>query len=60
MNYQQEYITHEYIELRIPAGRDSHGKQTFLLDPNHLHVWPRSSFMLTAFPNNVSGRPLVN
>ncbi|KAJ8597981.1 FAD/NAD(P)-binding domain-containing protein [Rhizopogon salebrosus TDB-379] len=51
MNYQQEYIPHEYIELKMPAGHDEHGKPTFLLDPNHLHIWPRHSFMLIALPN---------
>jgi len=53
MDYQQEYIPDEYVELRIPAGapRDSEGEATFLLDPNHLHIWPRHSFMLIALPN---------
>ncbi|GLB35038.1 putative catalyzes the hydroxylation of L-kynurenine (L-Kyn) to form 3-hydroxy-L-kynurenine (L-3OHKyn) [Lyophyllum shimeji] len=51
MDYQQEYIKHEYIELKMPAGRDSYGKPKFLLDPNHLHIWPRHSFMLIALPN---------
>jgi kynurenine 3-monooxygenase len=53
MNYQQEYITSEYIELKMPAGRDNQGNPTFLLDPNHLHIWPRHSFMLIALPNKV-------
>ncbi|KAF5380908.1 hypothetical protein D9615_003881 [Tricholomella constricta] len=51
MDYQQEYIKHEYVELKMPAGRDSDGKPTFLLDQNHLHIWPRHSFMLIALPN---------
>jgi len=51
MNYQQEYIRDEYLELKMPAGRDSDGKPRFLLDPNHLHIWPRHSFMLIALPN---------
>ncbi|KIM49214.1 hypothetical protein M413DRAFT_21477 [Hebeloma cylindrosporum] len=51
MNYQQEYIKDEYLELRMPAGRDRNGEPTFLLDPNHLHIWPRHSFMLIALPN---------
>ena len=57
MDYQQQYIQHEYIELKMPAGRDSNGKATFLLDPNHLHVWPRHSFMLIALPNKVLPSP---
>jgi kynurenine 3-monooxygenase len=56
MDYQQEYIPHEYLELKIPPGQDSHNNPTFLLDPNHLHIWPRHSFMLIALPNKVSHR----
>ncbi|KDR81522.1 hypothetical protein GALMADRAFT_239524 [Galerina marginata CBS 339.88] len=51
MNYQQEYIRDEYLELKVPAGRDNYGEPTFLFDPNHLHIWPRHSFMLIALPN---------
>ncbi|KAF8201673.1 FAD/NAD-binding domain-containing protein [Pholiota molesta] len=51
MNYQQEYIRDEYLELKMPAGRDHNGDPTFVLDPNHLHIWPRHSFMLIALPN---------
>lgn len=51
MDYQQEYITHEYVELKMPAGRGLAGEPVFLLDPNHLHIWPRHSFMLIALPN---------
>ncbi|KAF9227520.1 FAD/NAD(P)-binding domain-containing protein [Gyrodon lividus] len=51
MDFQQEYIPHEYIELKMPAGHDERGQPVFLLDPNHLHVWPRHSFMLIALPN---------
>ena len=53
MNYQQEYIRDEYVELKVPAGKDHNGEPTFLLDPNHLHIWPRHSFMLIALPNKV-------
>ncbi|TBU50901.1 FAD/NAD(P)-binding domain-containing protein [Dichomitus squalens] len=53
MDYQQEYILHEYIELKMPAGPPTEpgGDPTFLLDPNHLHIWPRHTFMLIALPN---------
>ncbi|TDL27357.1 FAD/NAD-binding domain-containing protein [Rickenella mellea] len=51
MDYQQVYIPHEYIELKMPPARDSNGNILFPLDPNHLHIWPRSSFMLIALPN---------
>ncbi|KAJ1665725.1 kynurenine 3-monooxygenase, mitochondrial precursor [Coemansia sp. RSA 1646] len=46
MNYSQTYIEHGYCEFTI-APR--HG--TFAMDPNHLHIWPRGSFMLIALPN---------
>ena len=55
MNFQQEYIPHEYIELKMPAGSNELGQPVFLLDPNHLHIWPRHSFMLIALPNKVNG-----
>ncbi|KAG9028779.1 kynurenine 3-monooxygenase, mitochondrial precursor [Tulasnella sp. JGI-2019a] len=51
MDYQQEYISHEYLELRMPPGPVVDGRPTFLIDPNHLHIWPRHSFMLIALPN---------
>ncbi|TFK29851.1 FAD/NAD-binding domain-containing protein [Coprinopsis marcescibilis] len=51
MDYHQEYIGSEYVELKMPAGRDRDGNPAFLLDPNHLHIWPRHSFMLIALPN---------
>jgi len=52
MDYRQDYIPHEYIELKMPAGpRGADGEPTHLLDPNHLHIWPRSSYMLIALPN---------
>ncbi|KAI0950545.1 hypothetical protein AcV7_010451 [Taiwanofungus camphoratus] len=53
MDYQQEYIPHEYLELKMPAGPPMviGGDPTFLLDPNHLHIWPRHTFMLIALPN---------
>jgi hypothetical protein len=54
MDFCQEYIKDEYIELKMPAGRDAEGQPVFLLDPNHLHIWPRHSFMLIALPNKVS------
>jgi kynurenine 3-monooxygenase len=54
MDYHQEYIPHEYLELRMPAGRNEDGMPTFLLDPNYLHIWPRHSFMLIALPNKVA------
>lgn len=38
----------------MPAGVDPDGNPEFALDPHHLHIWPRHSFMLMALPNQVS------
>lgn len=46
-DYQQQYISHGYKELTIPAGPDG----SFLLENNALHIWPRHEFMLIALPN---------
>ncbi|KAG8833524.1 kynurenine 3-monooxygenase, mitochondrial precursor [Serendipita sp. 399] len=54
MDYQQEYIPHEYIELRVAPGVGPDGSTQYRLHPNHLHIWPRHSFMLIALPNKVS------
>ncbi|KAJ7632530.1 hypothetical protein FB45DRAFT_506170 [Roridomyces roridus] len=51
MDFQQEYLRDEYIEFRMPAGRDDKGAPVFPLDPDHLHIWPRHSFMFIALPN---------
>ena len=46
-NYKQEYISHGYKELTIPATAAGE----FAMDPNALHIWPRGKFMLIALPN---------
>lgn len=46
-DYQQFYIDHGYKELCIPAGTAN----SFQLEKNALHIWPRESFMLIALPN---------
>ncbi|MBL8799682.1 MAG: FAD-dependent monooxygenase [Planctomycetia bacterium] len=46
-NYQQEYLTHGYKELTIPAGPNG----AFQLEKHALHIWPRGSFMMIALPN---------
>jgi len=51
MDFQQEYIPHDYLELHISAARDTEGNPEYKLDPNYLHIWPRHSFMLIALPN---------
>ncbi|ORZ21654.1 hypothetical protein BCR42DRAFT_475213 [Absidia repens] len=50
MNYQQEYINTGYCELHMPS-KVIDGNRTYALDPNHLHVWPRHSFLITAIPD---------
>ncbi|KAJ7580938.1 FAD/NAD-P-binding domain-containing protein [Mycena floridula] len=51
MDFEQGYINDEYVELKIPAGIGADGQPEFPLDPAHLHIWPRHSFMLIAMPN---------
>jgi len=51
MEYSQHYISHEYVEIRLPHGVDISGHNTFLLDADHLHVWPRGDFTMVAMPN---------
>jgi kynurenine 3-monooxygenase len=46
-NYQQDYLSHGYKELTIPAGPGG----TFRLEKHALHIWPRGSFMMIALPN---------
>lgn len=46
-DFKQEYISHGYKELTIPATEEGE----FAMDPNALHIWPRGSFMLIALPN---------
>lgn len=47
VNYAQDYLEYGYKELTIPAGPNG----TFQMEPNALHIWPRSTFMLIALPN---------
>lgn len=44
-NISQEYIDHGYLELTIPPENGE------MLAPNHLHIWPRSQYMMIALPN---------
>ncbi|CAM1349449.1 FAD-dependent oxidoreductase [Tenacibaculum crassostreae] len=46
-SYSQNYLTHGYKELEIPA--DKNGKHQISKD--HLHIWPRGKYMLIALPN---------
>ncbi|HNB81737.1 MAG TPA: NAD(P)/FAD-dependent oxidoreductase, partial [Chitinophagaceae bacterium] len=46
-NYSQFYIEHGYKELYIPPGNGN----SFRMEKNALHIWPRKNFMLIALPN---------
>ncbi|MBY0525927.1 MAG: FAD-dependent monooxygenase [Gemmataceae bacterium] len=46
-SYSQEYLSHGYKELTIPAGPDG----AFRLEKHALHIWPRGNFMMIALPN---------
>jgi kynurenine 3-monooxygenase len=46
-DYRQDYLSHGYKELTIPAGPDG----AFRLEKHALHIWPRGSFMMIALPN---------
>ena len=49
-DYAQSYLAHGYKELSIPpADRDD--SDSFRIDKNALHIWPRGGFMLIALPN---------
>jgi len=40
-------LGHSYKELCLPAGENN----TFQIDANSLHIWPRGGYMLIALPN---------
>ena len=46
-NCSQDYLTHGYKELEIPA--DNNGNHQ--ISKNHLHIWSREKYMLIALPN---------
>jgi kynurenine 3-monooxygenase len=46
-NYSQQYLHVGYKELVIPAGANN----SFRMEKNALHIWPRGSFMMIALPN---------
>ncbi len=46
-SYSQEYLTHGYKELEIPADKNGN----HLISKDHLHIWPRGEYMLIALPN---------
>lgn len=46
-DYSQDFLTHGYKELTIPAGPNG----SFRIEKNALHIWPRGNFMMIALPN---------
>jgi kynurenine 3-monooxygenase len=45
--YDESYLAHGYKELTIPPGQDD----SWQMEKNALHIWPRKSFMMIALPN---------
>lgn len=45
-DFSQDYLSHYYKELTIPAVDGE-----FALDPGALHIWPRGGSMMIALPN---------
>jgi kynurenine 3-monooxygenase len=46
-DYSQDYLSYGYKELAMPPAPDG----GFALEPNALHIWPRTSYMMIALPN---------
>ncbi|KAK9461456.1 uncharacterized protein V1516DRAFT_676003 [Lipomyces oligophaga] len=51
MDYEQKYIDAMWCEISIPPKQMSDGSEAYALDPNHLHIWPRKTFMLMSLAN---------
>lgn len=43
----QTYIEHGYLELRIDPSETN----SFKMESNYLHIWPRGQYMMIALPN---------
>lgn len=46
-NYSQTFQNYGYKELTIPPGSNN----SFVIEKNALHIWPRGHFMMIALPN---------
>lgn len=46
-NYSQSFLEQAYKELVIPPDENGH----YRISKEHLHIWPRGSYMLMALPN---------
>ncbi len=45
--FSSELLEHNYKELTIPAGENN----SYLIEKEALHIWPRGGYMLIALPN---------
>lgn len=45
--YHQFFINYGYKELHIPLGKEN----SFSIEKNALHIWPRGNYMMIALPN---------
>jgi len=43
----REMLDHRYVEIEVPPGPDG----DYQMEPNGLHIWPHTDFMLIALPN---------
>jgi kynurenine 3-monooxygenase len=50
VNYSQEYIDTLWCEFQIESVATQSGPE-FALSPNHLHIWPGTSYMFIAIPS---------
>ena len=52
-DYRQDWLSHGYKELAIPAVTAGPGRPfaPFAMDPAALHIWPRGGSMMIALPN---------
>ena len=46
-DFSQDYLSHGYKELQIPAGPAGRHQ----LEPHALHIWPRGGYMMMAMAN---------
>ncbi|OMH86229.1 Kynurenine 3-monooxygenase [Zancudomyces culisetae] len=51
VNIELKYIDHLYCELEMKPKIRSDNSTDFAMQMDHLHIWPRGTFMLIALPN---------
>lgn len=50
MYYEQVYIDTMWQEFQIPPDEKTGG---FKISENHLHIWPKQTYMFIAIPSEV-------